>query len=82
MMGQLNVKEQDFADLQEAANNAYDSGDHELAERLDVLARKANAALTRDRMDGYDRISGVHEKVSWKDMPSCLRHNILKEIAP
>lgn len=69
----MSYSEQDFSDLSEAAYFAQESGDAELAKRLDTLARKANADLSRQHVLPYVKFgSGSRKKIRWQDMPSTL----------
>lgn len=73
-MANINIGENDFSVLFEAANLALDSGRKELAIALDKLARKANAALTavtvRRELPHWP--GQVVPKISWRDTPSTL----------
>ena len=61
--------EQDFKDLAFAVAIAEDDGDIELARRLDVLARKANADCTRQSTKGRRGLAGGSKPIRWQDMP-------------
>lgn len=68
----MTVTEQDFDDLAFAAYAAQDRGDTDRAQRLDVLARKANADLTRASFppDLKTFARSHSHPVRWQDMPS------------
>lgn len=68
-MAAINVSEEDFCALSEAANTALKRGDRRAALALDKVARKINAALSNARGPrGFNRSSGL----SWTDVPSTL----------
>lgn len=67
----MKATEQDFADLAAAANLAKDSGDAELAHRLDILARKANASCTNKKFPVAPFLHGA-SGITWQQVPSCL----------
>ena len=72
-MASVNVGQADFEAVAGAAQDALERGDRECAERLDVLARKMNAALSSRRGAGLRaaRVLGV-EPLTWRDVPSTL----------
>jgi hypothetical protein len=49
--GLVTVNEEDFRTLSSAALELYDLGQRELAYRIDDLARKANAAISRNAVN-------------------------------
>lgn len=67
----MKATEQDFTDLATAAQLAKDSGDQKLADRLDILARKANANITNTKFPVNPFLSGA-KGISWRQVPSCL----------
>lgn len=72
-MASINVSEDDFSALADAANEAQRRGDTDAAKALDKLARKTNAALTNDaagkrRFAGGPSVGGI----KWTQVPSCL----------
>lgn len=72
-MASINVSEDDFSTLADAANDAKRRGDMAAATALDKLARKTNAALTngaagKRRFAGGPSVGGV----KWTQVPSCL----------
>ncbi len=72
-MATMNISEDDFATLADAANAAARRGDAAAANELDKLARKANASLTnsagaRRRFAGGPSAGGI----KWTEVPSCL----------
>ena len=72
----MKFNEQNFQDLAEAAWLAQDAGKQELAERLDVLARKANLDCTRSTVDRAFPMSKSFpgsRSLKWQDMPSVLK---------
>lgn len=73
-MASISISEKDFEALANAANLAYEQGKLELAEKLDIIARKANASLTNapiteSRKNGFGRI----DRLNWKEVPSTIR---------
>lgn len=72
-MATMNISEDDFATLADAANAAARRGDGDAAKALDKMARKANAALAnsagaRRRFAGGPSVGGI----KWTQVPSCL----------
>lgn len=67
----MRLTQQHFEDLASAAWLAKDSGDDELAERMDIMARKANLEVTRMQNPETPFSSGV-SRLKWQDMPSVL----------
>jgi len=72
-MAQINVSEDDFTALADAANDAQSRGDTDAAKALDKLARKTNAALANSaggkrRFSGGPSVGGM----KWTQVPSCL----------
>lgn len=67
-MASINVSEKDFEALASAAIAADQRGDVEDAARLDIIARKANCALSKSKFAGASL--GGHGKFSWTDVPS------------
>lgn len=67
----MRLTQQHFEDLADAAWLAKENGDDELAERLDVMARKANLEVTRAETAEFTRFTspGV-PRPKWQDMPS------------
>lgn len=65
----MKATEQDFTDLAEAAQLALDSGDRELAMRLDILARKANANISNRKFAPIKRLCRGNN-ISWREVPS------------
>ena len=69
-MASITISEADFAALFIAANRANENGDTEQAKILDKIARKMDAALSRDKAV---RLMGVEPmSLTWKDVPSTL----------
>jgi hypothetical protein len=72
----INVGEQDFDDVADAANDALHAGDKEKAHRLDKLARKINASLstqrTRKRLGNPMRMPD-EKPLRWQDVDTVLR---------
>ena len=67
----MRLTQQHFEDLANAAWLAKENGDEELAERLDVMARKANLEVTRKETSGYALYgSNTVPRLKWQDMPS------------
>jgi hypothetical protein len=71
----VNVSEDEFFDVANAANRAQDAGDRELARRLDKLARKMNAALSA--RNTYNLVGNLGRSLrskilNWKDVPTTL----------
>jgi len=71
----MRLTEKHFEDLFTAAWLAKEAGEDDLAERLDVMARKANLEITRAEtrrnLGAYARTVETPEtKLTWKDMPS------------
>jgi hypothetical protein len=62
--------EEDFETLMEAAFLASGEGQYELAEKLDVLARKENARLTNAKFRSLRSLPGSRSTVTWRDVPS------------
>ena len=73
-MASINISEDDFNVLAAAANDANARGDQEQADALDKIARKVNAALSKNQWaTSVVRLVGVAPKpLSWRDMPSTL----------
>lgn len=74
-MAIVNVSEQDFVRVAEAANVAQERGDLSAAAELDMLARKINAALSRTGVTRRQvrAMGGAGTALSWRDVPSTLR---------
>jgi hypothetical protein len=74
-MASINISEDDFGRLFNAANDALLRGDVEAAEALDKIARKMNAALSHDApMARIARANGGRGKsVTWREMPTTLQ---------
>lgn len=74
-MSHVNVGEDDFDAVANAARDALARGDRRDAERLDKLARKINAALgagsTRRAMGPWIR-SMQAPPLTWREVPSVL----------
>ncbi len=68
-MPNVNLAESDFEALAAAANDAYESGDHQLADRLDKIARKLNAALSRQSVSPMFKVG---ESFGWTDAPTTI----------
>jgi len=67
----MRLTEQHFEDIVSAAWLAKESGDEELAARLDIMARKANLECTRAYMRGIPTLGSTGEgRLKWQDMPS------------
>lgn len=62
--------EQDFSDLCSAANTAKEQGNLALAQRLDKMARQANASCTNQKFAGVR--PSFCEKLTWQKVESCL----------
>ena len=73
-MASVNVGEGDFEIVASAANSAADNGDMDEAHALDKLARKINAAISRDSAAAKlaRTISGRPAVLRWQDVPSVL----------
>lgn len=66
------ISEEDFGALADAANAALRNGDRKLAERLDCMARKANAALASTKHRG-SLVPGMNaQSIGWKEVPSTI----------
>lgn len=66
----MRLTQQHFEDLADAAWLAKENGDEGLAERLDVMARKANLEATRATIK-ESPYGGHHTpRLKWQDMPS------------
>lgn len=72
-MASINISQEEFAVLAEAANDAKQKGDIAQAEALDKLARKVNASLSNAGMAKY-RIQGLPapKGMTWEEAPSTL----------
>jgi len=70
-MASINVEENDFTILANAADEAAQRGDTAAAGVLDILARKTNAALANDTYKGVPMRAGM-KRLSWKDVPSTI----------
>ncbi len=69
----MRLTQQHFEDLASSAWLAKDNGDDELAERLDIMARKANLEVTRKETSGFALYgSSTVPRLKWQDMPSVL----------
>ncbi|RKZ87366.1 MAG: hypothetical protein DRQ39_04315 [Gammaproteobacteria bacterium] len=66
----MRLTEQHFEDLASAAWLAKESGDDELAERLDVMARKANLECSRAEFAKIPSLGSHGPRLEWQDMPS------------
>lgn len=66
------ISEDDFTALADAANASLERGDRELAERLDCMARKANAALSRANSADLLLPGLSTATINWRDVPSTL----------
>ena len=75
-MANVNVGEEDFTWVADAANKAMERGNKEAAEVLDKLARKINAALSiasvSRKMGTFVKNSQVHP-LTWRHVPSTLK---------
>ena len=72
-MASINISEDEFGVLAEAARQARDRGEKANAEALDKMARKANAALTNDKYRSVRWLAGAASKsLTWQDVPSIL----------
>lgn len=72
-MAQINISEKDFTTVADAAHEAKDSGDDESAAKLDKIARKINAALSKNAEGArICRIygGGPPTPLTWRDVPS------------
>lgn len=72
-MATINIGEDDFESLANAANAAKRRGDSDAAKELYKMARKANAALVNSaggmrRFAGGPSVAGI----KWTQVPSCL----------
>jgi hypothetical protein len=65
-MATVNVSEQDYDDIASAAHYARYRREATLAQRLDKLARKINAALSNQRVP----------PLTWKDVPSVFDQDV------
>ena len=66
------VSEDDFNVVASAACDAFDQGDMEAAHKLDKLARKINAVLSRAAVPILARQAAGATYLGWRDMPSVL----------
>ena len=66
----MRLTEQHFTDLADAAWLAKDHGSAELAERLDIMARKANLECTRIACPTVPGTASLESRLKWQDMPS------------
>lgn len=73
-MASINVSEKDFEAVRSAALDAHFSGNAKAAASLDKLARKINAALSRDHgtAKACRLMRGAGEPFKWQDAPSVL----------
>lgn len=74
-MASINVGEDDFTALAGGASAAQKCGDAKLAQALDKMARKTNAALSneacRKMCGGFARVF-PHKGLTWQEVPSTL----------
>lgn len=66
----MRLTEQHFEDLADAAWLAKDHGSAELAERLDIMARKANLECARAETAKLPSLGSHGPRLKWQDMPS------------
>lgn len=66
------ITEEDFAALAWAANVALNAGDAVLANRLDCMARKANAALAYQANAHLAIWAKAPRALRWTEVPSTL----------
>jgi hypothetical protein len=72
-MASINVGEEDFSIIAQAANAAMNRGDEEAANALDKIARKINAVLSGAASHKWaSAMARTPQTVSWQDMPSTL----------
>lgn len=67
----MRFTQQHFEDLADAAWLAKDHGSLELAQRLDVMARKANLEVTRAN-NPESAFARGKSRLTWQDMPSVI----------
>lgn len=69
----MSYTEQQFKDLADAANLAQDAGQHGLAARLDVMARKVNAGLAyQGSLKLAEGCPFRPRQIRWQSVPSSL----------
>lgn len=66
------VSEDDFDALAWAANEAAKQGDRTRAQRLDVMARKANASLAFAKYAALAAFCPRPTRLRWMEVPSTL----------
>jgi len=72
-MASVNINENEFDVLANAARTIFKLGDVSAAKSIDKIARKANAALTNDKYRSSRVFIGALSKsLTWKDVPSTL----------
>lgn len=73
-MTSINISEDDFDRVANAACDALDRGDVASAKALDKIARKMNAALSNNRWGAkaVRMMGGAGKSISWREVPSVL----------
>jgi len=73
-MASINISEEDFIQVAGAANDAKSRGDMRSANALDKIARKINAALSKDNACAKiaRAVGGQNAVLRWQDVPSVL----------
>jgi hypothetical protein len=79
MQSNIEVTEEDFFALGDAAQAALNRGDKAAAEALDKLARKALAALSTSRIGGW---RAYLKPLRWEEMPTTLSDQAPDNIRP
>lgn len=70
-MASINISEDDFTTVAGAAMQALETGNVEQAKKLDKIARKINAALSRNLVPPSLSFSR-NKNLSWEEVPSVL----------
>ena len=71
-MAHINISEGDFETVAGAALDAKYHGDLGQARKLDKIARKINAALSRSKVPFGGKAGPATETFTWRDVPSTI----------
>ena len=71
-MASVRITDEEFGEVQYAAQMCYDRGDLESAKALDKLARKMNLSLSKQNNKGYGYVAGGSSTMTWRDMSPCI----------
>jgi ATP-dependent Lon protease len=71
-MASINISEQDFDTLFNAAHLAKENGDMELAKKIDKIARKINASLSNAKFS-KSPFKSSRDNLSWKEINSVFK---------